>query len=259
MKNNSEKNFDCLVALGDSWTWGAELPEDKQKELCWPTGLSKQLGLDCVNLAVPGSSNFCKKWNLFDWIYNNTQYKNPLVIVGLTDPGRQLLYDNSKEFFQEADGHLISENLVESNWKNSKPAGGFARHYANNTTGWSTLTKEEIQKFFYKHMYNDTVGEINSIWEIQLLNGLIKDIGGTAVFWSNFYRYRQVFMPWAKKLLEHCHLVNDLAPFSELVAAHGEIDWHSKYFAGCQAHPNAEGHGVIQKTLYTYLNNNNLI
>lgn len=251
------KKFDCLVTIGDSWTWGNELPEDQREKLRWSHGLAKQLNLPEINLSVPGSSNFCKKWHLLNWT-TNTKYNSPLVIVGLTDPSRQLLYDNSKDFFQEDPGHLVSEDIVCANWGNSRgndqtKEGGFGRHHTSGTTRWSTPVKEDIQKFFYKYMYNDKVGEINTIWEIKLLNGLITDLGGQAIFWSNFYRYNQIDMPWSKTILHNYRLVNNLEPFPMFTRPGKTVNFNSEYFKGCNNHPNAQGHAYIQQILYQYL------
>jgi hypothetical protein len=88
------------------------------------------------------------------------------------------------------------------------------------------------------------MAEIYTLWEIKLLDSLIKESGGQPLFWSNFYSYNQIELPWAQQLLKNCLLVNNLQP----------LDFDSECFKGHWHHPNALGHQYIMEVLEQYIN-----
>lgn len=240
------KKFDSLVILGDSWSWGSELPEDIRVASRFDSLLGEQLKLECINLSRESASNFCLKWHWLDWLLTTPVYKNPLVIVGITGPNRQLIYNNQAEFFQEGGGgRLVSEDVVLSNWGNSQEVGGFIRAFPNYIDN-PTPIKTKCQENFYRYNYNDTMAEIYTIWEINHLNLLIQSAGGQAIFWSNFHLYNQVSLPWCQLLLNSVDLVDSLHPIT--------LSLRSKTNHVCPGgHPNIAGHKHIQNILSQYL------
>jgi hypothetical protein len=240
------KKFDSLVILGDSWSWGSELPEDTRVASRFDTLLGNQFKLECVNLSRESASNFCLKWHWLDWISTVPAYKNPLVIVGITGPNRWLIYNNQAEFFQEGSGgRLVSEDMVLSNWGNSQDAGGFIRAFPNYIDA-PTPEKVRCQKNFYRYNYNDTMAEIYAVWEISQINSLVQSFGGQAIFWSNFHRYVQVGMPWCQPLLKTINLMDNLAPISMALKAEADTLCRG-------GHPNAKGHQLIYRRLLQHI------
>jgi hypothetical protein len=240
------KKFDSLVVLGDSWSWGSELPEDIRVASRFDTLLGNQLGLECINLSRESASNFCLKWHWLDWISTAPAYKNPLVIVGITGPNRWLIYNNQAEFFQEGGGgRLVNEDVVMSNWGNSQKTGGFIRAFPNYIDT-PTPEKTRCQENFYRYNYNDTMAEIYAIWEINQINSMVQSFGGQAIFWSNFHKYTQVNMPWCQPLLKTIHLVDDLQPIATLLRAERNMLCRG-------GHPNADGHKYIHHRLLQYI------
>jgi hypothetical protein len=237
------KTFDSIITIGDSWSWGCELPEDQRISHRFDTLLSNKLDLKCINLSREGASNFCYKWHWINWLNSNhASIGCPLVVVGITGPNRHLLYNNQADYFQESPDRLISENMVRQNWGNNPGAGGFVRAFPNHLD-FPNPVKKQIQKNFYTYNYDDKMAEIYSLWEIKLLDMLIKESGGYPIFWSNFHNYEQIKLPWAKMLLEGCDIVNHLQPLAT----------DKKYFLGTATHPNAQGHAYIMEVLDNFI------
>lgn len=236
------KNFDCVVTLGDSWSWGTDLPEEKRISDRFDNLLAKQFGVESINLARESASNFCYKWHWIDWLSINPGYTNPLVIVGITGPNRHLIYNNQADFFQEAPGRLISEKMVLENWGNGPNTGGFIRAFPNYVD-FPNAIKKQCQQNFYRYNYDDKMAEIYTIWEIKLLNSMIREYGGQPIFWSNFHAYTQINLPWTNQILNNCKLVNNLQP----------LNFDKECFFKLKNHPNIHGHLHIMKVLDQFI------
>lgn len=232
--------FTHIVTIGDSWSWGSELPKDQQVSHRFDTLIAKKFNVTSFNLARESASNFCYKWHWIDWINSNPEIKNSLIIVGITAPNRHLIYNNSANFFQESPNRLISEEMVHDNWGNGN--GGFIRAFPNYID-FPNPIKQKCQENFYRYNYDDKMAEIYTIWEIRLLDSLIKESGNHPIFWSNFYHYQQINLPWAQQVLKNCKLVNNLQPF----------DFDPNCFAGCDSHPNTSGHQHIMTILERFI------
>jgi hypothetical protein len=237
------KKFDSIVTIGDSWSFGSEIPEDRRVAVRFDTLLSKKCNVKSVNLARESATNFCYKWHWIDWLNSNPEYKNPLVVVGITGPNRHLIYNNYADFFQESPGRLVSEEMVLSNWGNGKQTGGFIRAFPNHID-FPNISKKQCQDNFYRYNYDDKMAEILTIWELKLLDLMIKQSGGQPFFWSNFHPYKQIELPWAQQVLKDCKLVNGLQPF----------DYDKDCFVGTMCHPNIVGHQYIMGVLEQFIN-----
>jgi hypothetical protein len=237
------KKFNRIITLGDSWSWGSELPEDQRIANRFDTLLAKHYNVECTNLARESASNFCYKWHWLDWLDSNPSVENSLVIIGVTGPNRHLIYNNRADFFQESPGRLISEKMVHNNWGNGPGTGGFIRAFPNHID-FLNASKKQCQDNFYRYNYDDKMAEILTIWEFKLLDLMIKQSGGIPVFWSNFHPYNQISLPWAQQVLNNCKLVNKLQPF----------EYSKDYFFRLNGHPNTAGHQYIMDVLERYIN-----
>jgi hypothetical protein len=90
-----------LLVVGDSFSFGAELPDasigliTKPSELAWPALLGKQLGYEVVNLSIPGGSNN----RIFRLSTDESiDGKYDLVICGWTEVARLDLRLNNVDF-----------------------------------------------------------------------------------------------------------------------------------------------------------------
>lgn len=108
-----------VVTVGDSFTWGQDLPTDQRLELVFGNCLAKSLDADWLNVAQVGASN---SWILryasqvIDLLANDTQYKKIYFIVTLTESGREVgldcEYDPSWEKYNISDP-LLYDNILE--------------------------------------------------------------------------------------------------------------------------------------------------
>ena len=79
-----------LVTVGDSWTWGADLPENTRCDCVFGNLISKKSNYDWLNLAIPAQGNF--------WIADMVEelaalipeidYKKIYVVCVFTSVGR---------------------------------------------------------------------------------------------------------------------------------------------------------------------------
>lgn len=233
------KQFDSVITLGDSWTYGSELPEDQRAQLRFDARLGQHFGVEVTNLAVEGASNFCYKWHWINWANRMPAAKRPLVVVGVTEMSRQLIFSNQVDNFQETPFRLVSESMVRSNWPNQPGGGGFVRTLPNYSPDFPDAVKDKCYDNFYRYNYNDKMGEIYALWEIKLLDGMIKEFGGYPVFWTYGNSYKQTKLPWGRELLKNCHLVNNLTA----------LPIEKKHIEGNVNHPNQLGHQFIADRL----------
>ena len=81
-----------LVTFGDSWTWGDDLTLDNNKEFrlenVYGNQLSKAIGADFLNLAVPGSGNQWLSVLFEEFVRLELEYKQIIAIVTFTEVGR---------------------------------------------------------------------------------------------------------------------------------------------------------------------------
>ena len=237
-----DPKVDRIITVGDSWSWGAELPTDQRVAVRFDTLLASAFDVELINLARESATNFCYKWHWINWLNSQPEVKDSLVVVGITAPNRHLIYNNYADFFQESPDRLISEDMVHANWGNGSHTGGFIRAFPNYID-FPDAVKKQCQENFYRHNYDDKMAEIYTLWEIKLLDSMIKESGNQVIFWSNFHPYKQVSLPWAQQLLGNCLLVNDLQP----------LNLDAKCFTGNHDHPNALGHQRIMEVLEQYI------
>lgn len=85
-----------LVTIGDSYTWGQDLPPKQRIDYVFGNNLAQALDTDWLNVAQVGASN---SWILryadqvIDLLATDTQYKKIYVVVTLTETGRELGLD----------------------------------------------------------------------------------------------------------------------------------------------------------------------
>ena len=251
-------NFDSIVTVGASWAWGSELPSQQRTELRFDNVLATKLGIDSViNIARESATPFCYKWHWIDWLDSKPTCSQPLVLIQLTNPGRHLIYDNQADWFQESPGRLISEKMVLENWGNGPKTGGFVR--ANPTyVDFPSSNKERVRSNFYRYNHDDKMGEIYDLWEIKLMDLMIKEFGGYPLFWADDYSYN-VTLPWAQDLLKNVNLLNNLLPlFAVKNLKHFDnlpsfsIGPKEQYI-GPGDHPNPLGHEYIAERMHQFL------
>ena len=115
-----------LYTIGDSFTYGDEL-ENPETE-CYPYLLSKKLGCELVNEALPGASNDWMFRKTVKWISNKNLDDIFMVIVGWSNPHRR---EENFEFY----------------W-------GGSDKYFDRWNWWNQGEHKTISKFISKYLCN---------------------------------------------------------------------------------------------------------
>jgi len=82
-----------IVAIGCSWTYGAELPESTRLETSYPGLVATHYGLALDNCGYPGASLESMRWVLRYHLQKNTNVDETLWLVGLTKSTRKSYYN----------------------------------------------------------------------------------------------------------------------------------------------------------------------
>ena len=77
-----------LVAVGCSWTYGAELPEQERLQKSYPGLIADHYGLELDNCGYPGASLESMRW-VMRWHLQNNDQQDTLWLVGLTASTRK--------------------------------------------------------------------------------------------------------------------------------------------------------------------------
>ena len=91
--NFIDRNQDTLlVTFGDSWTYGDDLTPNNDREYrlenVFGNQLSKRIGADYLNLAVPGSGNQWTPVLFEEFVQLELEYKHIVAIITFTEIGR---------------------------------------------------------------------------------------------------------------------------------------------------------------------------
>jgi|APSaa5957512535_1039671.scaffolds.fasta_scaffold85163_2 hypothetical protein len=251
-------NYDCLVTIGDSWTYGAELQPTIRKAKTFSQIIGETLGIGKVfNIGVESATNFCYKWHWMQWKNTHPEFSNSLVIIGLTDFARVLLTDNMLNRVQEFDYMLYREN----HYPYITNEGGLFRLTPMASANRSQKAydcldsvdvlgnKKHIATQYYKYQYSDDMGVINTLMELKLLQSLLQSQnGGNIPFvWSNFVDLHVSKHPIFGQEFDHKYFYNDLNKIMDINC--------NKYVHPNYAHPNTRGHKYIADELIKMVSN----
>ena len=76
--------------MGDSWTWGSDLPPYLRCQQVYGNIIAQQLNTDWLNLALPGSNNFfiAERVEELGRIVSDLEYEKIYLICTFTETGR---------------------------------------------------------------------------------------------------------------------------------------------------------------------------
>jgi lysophospholipase L1-like esterase len=217
-----------ILAIGDSFTYGSELPDattvvnegpkllyTQPSKSAWPTLLANLLNGSVTNLGLPGSGNDRIFKLAIDKTINNSY---DLVICAWSYPSRlDVIYDN------------VEIGIT-----------------PNST--WFFRYKELVwAKDYYKFIHNNKVAYLNTFTKIIALQSYFK---------VNNQRY--IFLnvePWVSKLVPS-HLANAIdADYYIGWPNLGMVDWMGDAPKGTGGHPLELGHERIANKIYEHIGN----
>ena len=236
-----------FIWLGDSWTYGYELTEEKRTTSSYPVIVSSVFDMECVNLGEVGSS---------------IEY---------------MLYALTKNRHLVNDGDIIFFNLTSKYrflWieEDGTPAVTLQLMARKKATDYK-IVKESFEKYFVNEQYIDwkAVSVLNSLYLLS------KELGATPVFLNIFSRTRfedSCLIPKENWLLPQSTCIAEyiLGYISnkDLVVVEDMPDlsiseWEQtkplveKYIKPHKQHPNELGHRKIAEELIKEIKNKELV
>jgi hypothetical protein len=226
-----------LVGFGDSWTFGAELPDPSKQN--WVVQMADKLGTEYVNCGTCGSSVGHLILQLFSFVKISKQYSDykKIFIVGLTSPTRYLSYSNrDKEFVNittggvyltsDYEGKLEGRPPVTTNNLDSLP---YAMYSCVESPEYSSFTVAQTVFSFQEYCKNNNIDCVFfSYWDAANLEGYSDVIDTTKVYPGTLVSEMTGIDFYDPKLLSH------------------------PYFVGNAHHPNLAGQTRMTEIIYDY-------
>lgn len=218
-------NIDCLYVNGCSFTYGAEIPEDKRLDQCYPSIIAKELDLPLILKAQPGSSNHRILRTMVEDIDDLIdQGKRPFVLIGWSEPMRyelcRLESNNWVDFTcQKAQDDELNE-IITSRYNSDS---GQCELFLKQLILSQSFIKERDLPSLQFNMFLIPHWALSLDRFLKLSNRLDKNIFLTSWFWMGSY----------------------LATFNNI-----------EYYSG--GHPNHVGHEIIAKFLLEQMKIRNL-
>lgn len=229
-----------IITVGDSWTWGESLGDDltRTKQI-YGNHITEEFKSDWINVGVSAGSNSLIISKFFDVILSQLemQYEEILVILTLTELGRELNYPNNlfnedivtpwtlNSFLEKYEYGMfkyIQDRLSNSNVK-FLIGRNFTYTYENNLKEFSNVLIDKI--------WIDTIAEYTGHYDYPLKTKFISQLAQG---------------PLLKFLKEHNVLNDSKLELSDMmIDSLDAVDWlfnsplNYNYGTG---HPNAQGH-----------------
>ena len=176
--------YDCIVAIGCSFVHGATIEDEngnwKGADYRFSKVIADKLNIDEVNLGRPGGSNERITRKLVDWVENNTKYKNPFIVIGLSGLSRTQIYSNASERYW--DYHILDHFLA-------KPDASLeilktrAEKYFGDSSMWQDLKK--WTELYVEYFYNEEKAQHKLQKEVLLADGYLKNKGINYILYNS--------------------------------------------------------------------------
>tara|TARA_E500000318_G_scaffold110676_1_gene126826 strand:- start:914 stop:1576 length:663 start_codon:yes stop_codon:yes gene_type:complete len=214
-----------LIAVGCSWTYGAELPAETRLEKSYPGLVAKHYGLHLENCGYPGASLESMRWVLRWHVQNNTNLDDVLWLVGLTESTRRSWYNALGNDTQ----YNFNFNQPDRPWNNHVHSVWLKDNDPDINPSWYELNRLWIANCYdakwAEQNHWETVATFASLQNVVQFNCLINPYKNPNVI-TNDGSFRQMLKP------EH------LYPGK---------------------HPNETGHEIISKHLIDHIDRVNIL
>ena len=214
-----------MIAVGCSWTYGAELPAPIRSQKCYPALVADHYGLQLDNCGYPGASLESMRWVLRWQIQSNINLDETLWLVGLTESTRKSWYNaigtDAEYNFNFNQPNRPWNNHVHNVWLKSKDK--------NINPSWY-----ELNRLWTANCYNAEWAEQNH-WET------------VAAFSSlpNVVQFNCLINPY-----KNSSVITDDSSFRQIL--------NPEYLC-VGKHPNLTGHEIISKYLIDYIDRANIL
>ena len=162
-------NFGCSFMNGDRPRYINHLGQETNlgEDIVASKLLSQELDCDYVHLSKTGGANDTIIRRLYRWVESNTKYKNPLIIIGLSETSRFSMWSERDKRFWNLHPHHIargSYNEKELYNLNQKVTGGVEQ----------PKKLREVVAYNMKWFYNDEVENTKLQQQIMMLHHYLK-------------------------------------------------------------------------------------
>lgn len=207
-----------LVAVGCSWTYGAELPEQERLQKSYPGLIADHYGLELDNCGYPGASLESMRW-VMRWHLQNNDQQDTLWLVGLTASTRK-------------SWHNAINSDTDYNFNFNQPERPWNQHVHNiwlkNKDNTINPSWYELNKLWLANCYDTSWAEQN-YWEtVNVFSTL-----------PNVIQFNCLINPYKNE-----NVINDESSFREMLQP-------DSLYPG--KHPNQTGHEIISKYLISYI------
>ena len=207
-----------VVAVGCSWTYGAELPEQQRLQKSYPGLVADHYGLELENCGYPGASLESMRW-LLHWHLQNHNQQDTLWLVGLTESTRKSWYN-------------AIESDADYDFNFNQPERPWNQHVHNVwlKTDNSTInpTWYELNKLWTANSFDTRWAEHNHWETVRLFSTL-----------PNVVQFNCLINPY-----KNANVITNDGSFREMLEP-------EHLFPG--KHPNQTGHEIISKYLISYI------
>lgn len=213
-----------LVAVGCSWTYGAELPESERLQKSYPGLVASHYGLELDNCGYPGASLESMRW-VMRWHLQKNDQQDTLWLVGLTESTRKSWY-NAIGLEQD---YNFNFNQPERPW-NQHVHNIWLKN--NNTTinpSWY-----ELNRLWIANCYDTKWAEQNHWETVRIFSTL-----------PNVVQFNCLINPY-----KNSNVITNESSFREMLGP-------DYLYPG--KHPNQIGHEIISKYLINYIDCVNIL
>ena len=113
--------YQSIVAFGDSWIWGSDINDENdfmRESLCMVGQVGMKLGLPVLNRGVAGSSQRRAIIEFSRWFQTCANPQQHLVLIGMTEPGRETFVNNGQQFWW--DRYVETAHELDGVWQDLK-------------------------------------------------------------------------------------------------------------------------------------------
>jgi hypothetical protein len=113
--------YRSIVAFGDSWIWGSDINDENtfmRERLCMVGQVGMKLDLPVINRGVAGSSQRRTIIEFGQWFQSCPDPGQNLVLIGMTEPGRETFVNNGQQFWW--DRYVETAHELDGTWQDLK-------------------------------------------------------------------------------------------------------------------------------------------
>lgn len=179
--------YDIIISAGCSYTVGANIYDENSNstefKYTFTTILGRRFNLPVVHLGKVGGSNEQIIRTVYEWIKANTEFSNPLFLIGVTGITRFEFWSHT--FNEYYDMHLFDFHQDKNSELYQKQINSRLPKVLHKEAD-KTAFENWIEVSQYMFNSDNRIKEIGRM--MALLNSFIESHNGTAIFFNSLYQ-----------------------------------------------------------------------